>query len=205
MSPPRVWTMREIESNPAVFFLKATPFGSVAVIWSVRRHEPKAIRILLSRPGVSAEKAVKSFTPRARLSSCSEIEALASRIHAFLSGEDVPFSLGAVRLDLCSSFQQNVLRSEHAIPRGSVSTYHLIAKHLGMAKGARAVGTALAHNPFPIVIPCHRAVRSDRCMGGYQGGIDMKRALLENEGVPFDDAGRVVCERFYYDGNHLDA
>jgi alkylated DNA nucleotide flippase Atl1 len=58
-------------------------------------------------------------------------------------------------------------------------------------KGVRAVGTALARNPFPLVVPCHRAVRSDRTLGGFQGGLEMKRALLEMEGVEFDSKNRV--------------
>jgi len=61
-----------------------------------------------------------------------------------------------------------------------------------------AVGTALAKNPFPIVIPCHRAVRSDGTLGGYQGGLEMKRALLEMEGVYFDTFDRVLTEAFFY-------
>ncbi|MDP3066207.1 MAG: MGMT family protein, partial [Methanobacteriaceae archaeon] len=101
-------------------------------------------------------------------------------------------------LDLCSSFQKAVLRAEHQIPRGSVSTYQLISKHLGKENGARAVGNALAKNPFPLIIPCHRAIRSDRHLGGFQGGLNMKRALLEKEGVKFDHAGRAVGARFYY-------
>ena len=61
------------------------------------------------------------------------------------------------------------------------------------------MGNALANNPFPLIVPCHRAIRSDRHLGGYQGGVKMKRALLEKEGIPFDDAGRVACAQFHYE------
>jgi methylated-DNA-[protein]-cysteine S-methyltransferase len=88
--------------------------------------------------------------------------------------------------------------AEREIPRGWVSTYGRIATHLGVPGGARAVGGALARNPFPIIIPCHRAIRSDGSLGGFQGGPDMKRALLEFEGVGFSSTGRVAAERFYY-------
>jgi len=60
------------------------------------------------------------------------------------------------------------------------------------------VGRALATNPFPLVIPCHRAVRSDGSLGGYQGGIGMKRKLLEMEGVQFKPSGKVAMDRLYY-------
>jgi methylated-DNA-[protein]-cysteine S-methyltransferase len=79
-----------------------------------------------------------------------------------------------------------------------VSTYQRIARYLGNAKGGRAVGSALANNPFPIIIPCHRAIRSDRTLGGYQGGLEMKRTLLEMEGIDFDDTGRIATEDFFY-------
>jgi methylated-DNA-[protein]-cysteine S-methyltransferase len=94
-----------------------------------------------------------------------------------------------------------VLYAEHQIPRGRVSTYRLIAEHLGIKNGARSVGNALATNPVPIIVPCHRAIRSDHYLGGYQGGVEMKRTLLKNEGIPFDRAGRVICDKFYYDSN----
>jgi methylated-DNA-[protein]-cysteine S-methyltransferase len=86
-------------------------------------------------------------------------------------------------LDHCSKFQQKVLRAASAIPRGKVSTYQRLAKQIGNSKAARSVGRALANNPFPIMIPCHRVIRSDGSLGGYQGGLKMKRALLKKEGV----------------------
>jgi methylated-DNA-[protein]-cysteine S-methyltransferase len=76
-----------------------------------------------------------------------------------------------------------VLLAEYGIPRGYVSTYRRIAEHVGSPGGSRAVGGALSGNPFPIIIPCHRAVRSDGGLGGYQGGLEMKKRLLAMEGV----------------------
>jgi methylated-DNA-[protein]-cysteine S-methyltransferase len=116
----------------------------------------------------------------------------------FLEGEAVAFDLGIVALEQCSEFQARVLQAEYGIPRGWVSTYGRIAAHLGIPRGARAVGGALARNPFPIIIPCHRAVRSDGRLGGFQGGLEMKRALLELEGVEISWTGRVLTERFAY-------
>ncbi len=116
-----------------------------------------------------------------------------------MKGEDIVFSLEAVDLSLCSPFQASVLQAEHAIPRGRVSPYKLIADYLKKPGGARAVGNALATNPFPIIVPCHRAVRSDRRLGGYQGGLDMKRDLLEKEGIVFDKRNRVNTVRWFYE------
>jgi methylated-DNA-[protein]-cysteine S-methyltransferase len=178
--------------------IKKTPFGPVAVIWSQLDGFPKIISVLISKPEQSAEEQATVIYPYSHSDSCLEIDAISDDIKSFLEGELVNFSLDMVALDICSPFQQAVLRAEYQIPRGSVSTYQLIARYLGKEKGARAVGNALARNPFPIIIPCHRAIRSDGSLGGFQGGMDMKRALLENEGIKFDKGGKVISFNIYY-------
>jgi methylated-DNA-[protein]-cysteine S-methyltransferase len=190
-------TESQIAAQP-YFLLRQTPFGPVAVLWSVHRGRPKIWRALLSRPGVLAEHLVKAAFPDSISYSCAEVEVVADQMVAFLAGEDIRFSLDIARLDLCSTFQQKVLRAEYRIPRGSVSTYQRIARHLGNPNGARAVGAALANNPFPIIIPCHRAIRSDGTLSGYQGGLGMKRALLAMEGVRFDSKGRLLAGEIFY-------
>jgi methylated-DNA-[protein]-cysteine S-methyltransferase len=179
--------------------IKLTPFGSVGVIWTGLNDNPKIVRIVLSKPGLSAEDQVSEFYPNSQTSSCAEIDDVATAIKGLLEGEEIEFSLDVADLTLCTEFQQLVLRAEHRIPRGRISTYRLIAEYLGKRNGARAVGNALANNPFPLIVPCHRAIRSDRHLGGYQGGLEMKRALLEKEGIPFDDTGRVACAQFHYE------
>ena len=178
--------------------IKQTPFGSVCVIWSVSDISPRIVRVLISKPGLSAEDQASELYPNSKTSSCAEIDAAAAAINAHLEGEDVVFSLNIVDFTLCSTFQQSVLRATYSIPRGSVSTYQRIAASLGIPKGARAVGNALANNPFPLIVPCHRVIRSDRHIGGYGGGTEMKRALLERERIIFDQARQVICPRFHY-------
>ncbi|MBT8420322.1 MAG: MGMT family protein [Gammaproteobacteria bacterium] len=179
--------------------IPASPFGSVAIIWSAmggrsaQSHHPKIVHVLLSKPGLSAEHRVERLYPRASISSCVEIDDIIVGIIGMLQGEAVMFSLDGVDLNLCGEFQQRVLRATHRIPRGRVDTYRLIAERLGIAGGARAVGNALANNPFPLIVPCHRVIRSDRTPGGYWGGLHMKTALLEREGICLDDGGRVQC------------
>lgn len=96
---------------------------------------------------------------------------------------------------MCSEFQWSVLCAARQIPSGRVTTYKDLARLIG-SKSARGVGNALARNPFPLAIPCHRVVGSDRKIGGFQGGGDLKRFLLQLEGVEFDEEGRIPEEFF---------
>jgi methylated-DNA-[protein]-cysteine S-methyltransferase len=178
--------------------IEKTPFGPVAILWAELEGLPKVFRVLLSKAGLSAETGVGGLYPGSHPASCAAIDAVARGIRDFLAGEDVVLSLDSAAMATRPAFQQSVLRAEHAIPRGRVSTYGLIAACLGNPKAVRAVGNALAKNPFPIIVPCHRAIRAGGEIGGYQGGPEMKRALLAREGIAFDAAGRAVVRRFYY-------
>ena len=178
--------------------IQSVQYGPVVIIWRASGSSARIIRVLLSDPDASATEKLSALFPEAHKASCGEIDSVSSDISKFLEGEPIDFALDVADLSLCGEFQQRVLRAEHAIPRGNVSTYKLIAEHLGVPGGARAVGTALANNPFPIIVPCHRAIRSDCSPGGYQGGTDMKRSLLSKEGILFDSSGRVRCSKFHY-------
>ncbi|MBV9895211.1 MAG: MGMT family protein [Chloroflexi bacterium] len=99
-----------------------------------------------------------------------------------------PENLGE-RFDLRSvtDFERAVLLKAREIPKGEVRTYAWIARQIGHPAAVRAVGSALRKNPVPLLIPCHRVVRSDGHIGQYAlGGSDNKRAILAYEGVPVD-------------------
>jgi len=189
---------KNIKTTTLSFLIRSSAFGPVTLLWSVYKGQPKIFRVLLATPKVSAKHQVVTLFPDSEAAPCSEIDIVADTIERFFSGEDMQFSLEIVRMDSCSEFQQEVLRAEHGIPRGAVSTYQRIARHVGRPRGVRAVGNALATNPFPIIIPCHRAIRTDLHIGGYQGGIKMKRTLLQMEGVDFDETGHVRTKNFVY-------
>ena len=82
-----------------------------------------------------------------------------------------------------TAFQQAVWDALREIPPGSTQTYGETAAQLGRPSAYRAVAQACARNPVPIVVPCHRVLASDGTLGGYGGGLDIKRALLELEGA----------------------
>ncbi len=93
---------------------------------------------------------------------------------------------GALPVDLRSvtSFQKEVLQETAAIPRGQTRSYGWLAHQAGRPKAARAVGQTMARNPVPLVIPCHRVIRSDGHIGHYGlGGVDNKQTLLRIEGA----------------------
>jgi methylated-DNA-[protein]-cysteine S-methyltransferase len=184
--------------EPYRYLAGKTRFGPVVILWESSSGKPMIRQIVITKPGLPAIAALKDQFPGPVPSSCTLVDDLAGRIAAFLEGADVRFALEHVQLDLCPPFQQKVLLAEYGIPRGRVSTYRRIAAHLGVPGGARAVGNALATNPFPIVIPCHRAIRSDGTLGGYQGGLAMKRALLTQEGIEIDERGKVLSSNLYY-------
>jgi O-6-methylguanine DNA methyltransferase len=93
---------------------------------------------------------------------------------------------GQIRFDLTglTDFERAVLHKTLEIPRGEVRTYSWVAREIGRPRAVRAVGTALANNPIPILIPCHRVVRSDGVIGNYgAGGPEAKFRILDHEGA----------------------
>ena len=182
------------------FYYTTVPsaFGTLTIVWRETSEGPRVCRLLLPGERISAEEVMRATYVGIRPLSNPTIKALTEQLQSFLKGDAVDFRLSLIDLGQCSEFQRKVLLAEHEIPRGWVSTYGRIARSLGMPGAARAVGTALSRNPFPIIIPCHRAIRSNGELGGFRGGVKMKRALLELEGVEFSTTGKVLTSRFYY-------
>jgi methylated-DNA-[protein]-cysteine S-methyltransferase len=177
-----------------IHFIKVnTAFGEITILW-MRMNDPKIQRILLP----SQKDSLRTTYPSATRSASEEISEIAENIVYFLEGEDRRFSLDRLDLDLCSKFQRRVIVAEYGIPRGFVSTYGRIAQYLGHPQSSRAVGRALATNLFPLVIPCHRAVKSSGELGGYQGGLGMKKRLLEMEGIRLISDSKVEMDKVYY-------
>lgn len=99
-------------------------------------------------------------------------------------------------------FERAVLMKARDIPRGEVRPYGWIAREIGRPGATRAVGTALARNPIPLFIPCHRVIRSDGHLGNYSmGGLGAKRAVLTYEGVDVDGVERLAASGVRYIGH----
>lgn len=134
---------------------------------------------LASTPGIEAAHEVRFGR---RLVEARAPKAWASRIdRAIEQGQpgDLPLDLRTL-----TGFQREILGITAAIPRGEVRPYGWLAKAAANPGAVRAVGSVMAKNPVPLVVPCHRVVRSDGTVGAYSlGGADNKRTLLDHEGV----------------------
>lgn len=174
--------------------IEPTPFSRLGLIWHGTAATPVVHAIHLPNEYDSALTDIPDVDER----SCAVVDTFCDRIRRYLSGENLTLPLDLLDLDRRPTFQQRVLRAEYAVPRGRVTTYGQLARSIGAPRAARAVGRALGTNPFPIVIPCHRAVRGDGGLGGYRGGVAMKRRLLGMEGVAVTDAGVVGSQMHWY-------
>ena len=86
------------------------------------------------------------------------------------------------------------------VPEGKVTTYSDLAKAVGLKSGQRAIGTIMKKNPFPVIVPCHRVVKSDGRIGGYVYGERVKSQMLAKEGIKIKD-GKIIDfdkEKFYF-------
>ncbi len=125
------------------------------------------------------ERLAEEFSRAALVDDSETLEPLRERILAFLDGDG---TLARVPLDIRGTvFQRKVWDALRSIPRGETRSYGEIARAIGASKAVRAVGSACGANPVALVIPCHRALRTDGSLGGYAWGVERKQKLLAIE------------------------
>lgn len=161
---------RTVDSPVGPLLIAATPVGLVRVAFSNEGHDD-VLQSLSDR-----------ISPRL-LHAPARLDTVAGQLDEYFAGQRHSFE---VPLDwqLSKGFRRVVL--EHLatdIGYGITASYGTLARLSGSPKAVRAVGTTCATNPIPVVVPCHRVVRSDGTMGNYRGGPAAKRALLDLEGV----------------------
>jgi methylated-DNA-[protein]-cysteine S-methyltransferase len=149
--------------------LAATPRGLVRVAYSSEGEDE-----------VIAELA-RSLSPRV-LEAPRRLDPARRQLDEYFAGRRRRFEL-PLDWSLIRGFGRRVLEATVRIPYGAMSTYIRVAAEAGNQRASRAAGNALGANPMPIVIPCHRVVRSGGGLGGYTGGLDIKRRLLNLEGA----------------------
>lgn len=159
-----------------------SPVGAVFITWNSR-----GITAVMRRDDAAtfALDFTRNYQRRAVEADQKSASTLRPALEATIRGErraPLPFDLHTL-----TDFEQAVLRKTVEIPRGQVRPYGWIAREIGRPRAVRAVGSALKHNPIPLLIPCHRVVLSDGQLGQYaMGGTNVKRALLTVEGAEPD-------------------
>jgi len=159
----------EFDSPVGRLLLAATPRGLVRITFPVET------------PETVLEQLAESVSPRI-LESPAKLDDVRRELDRYFEGElhdfDVPLDWQLTR-----GFYRKVLRATARIPYGQTRSYSEMAKRAGSPRAVRATGSALGSNPLPIVVPCHRVLRSGGALGGYGGGLDVKQTLLELEGA----------------------
>jgi methylated-DNA-[protein]-cysteine S-methyltransferase len=162
----------------------------IGLVWDDDGEKTQVERIYLPGRGKMVDRIVRDF-PAIDEKQRRIPEGIDQLIADLYDGIKKKFDLSLLNVSGLTSFSAKVLKQAFQIPRGKVAAYSSLAAKIGCPRAARAVGSALANNPFPIVIPCHRVVRSDGRPGQFGGGSDMKRRLLQREGIILDKQGRV--------------
>lgn len=121
-------------------------------------------------------------------------EQVGDQIRRFLAGEHDALGYRADLSLVAGNFQRRALERLAEVPLGAVVTYHALAATIGTPNSQRAVGNAMAANPIPIYVPCHRVVRSDGIIGHYGGGTQCKVELLRTEGFAIDKSLRIPAQ-----------
>ncbi|WP_433875937.1 methylated-DNA--[protein]-cysteine S-methyltransferase [Sinomonas atrocyanea] len=158
---------RVVDSPVGPLLIAATNRGLVRVAYEREGHD------------LILQQLSDRLSPRV-LEAPSRLGAVARQIEEYFAGRrrrfDVPLDLS-----LSAGFRRTVLQHLGEIPFGVTESYTEVARAVGNPKAVRAVGTACATNPLPVVVPCHRVLRSDGSLGGYIGGLEAKSLLLHLE------------------------
>ena len=159
---------RTVDSAVGPLLLAATPLGLLRVAFASEGHD-SVLQNLSAR-----------VSPRV-LEAPTRLDLVARQLEEFFTGRRQNFDV-ALDWSLSHGFRRTVLEHLNTdISYGTTTSYATLARLSGSPKAVRAVGTACATNPIPIVVPCHRVIRSDGAVGAYRGGPAAKRALLDLE------------------------
>jgi methylated-DNA-[protein]-cysteine S-methyltransferase len=158
---------RTVDTPIGPLLIASTPAGLVRLAFALENHD----RVLASLAA--------RISPRVLLAP-GRLDPVARQLDEYFSGRRKQFDL-PVDLQLASGFRRAVLELLLGVGYGVTATYSSLAAASGSPRAIRAVGSACATNPIPIVVPCHRVVRSDGTIGQYGGGTEVKRTLLRLE------------------------
>jgi methylated-DNA-[protein]-cysteine S-methyltransferase len=157
-----------------------SPFGPL-VVAKTRRGLVKVSFPAVYDTEETLVELAERISPRV-LEAPDELDDVRRQLDLYFAGKLREFDL-ALDWQLTDGFRKRAQQAIARIPYGRTRSYTEIARSAGNERAVRAAGTACGANPIPIVVPCHRVLRSGGALGGYGGGLPMKEALLELEGV----------------------
>ena len=163
----------------------------IGLVWEYAGKTPRVEYIYLPNPKRKLKERIIKDYPEINKAPRKIPGGIDGRIAKLFLGKKENVNFPLLNLSKLTDFSAEVLKRTCKIQRGKVTTYSGLAAKLGRPGAARAVGTALANNHFPLLIPCHRVVCADGSLGGFGGGLKMKRELLEREGVVLNAESRV--------------
>jgi methylated-DNA-[protein]-cysteine S-methyltransferase len=158
-----------------------TAIGTCGVVWTA--HGLRRLQ-LPERDRAATEKRLSTRAGEV----CKpppEVDQLIANIQNYMRGRSTEFSAVTVDFTGIDGFEQAVYAAARRIPWGATTSYGELAQHIGAPQAARAVGGALARNPVPIIVPCHRILAKGQRIGGFSapGGVFTKQQLLALEGI----------------------
>ncbi len=157
-----------------------TAFGYAAILF---QKDPLLVkRILLPHASKSVlKRRIQGTGPATMPARTGEVLDLCRDIQAYFEGKPISPPWKLLDMSRFTSLQRLVLEAVARVPHGAVRTYAQIAAQIGRARACRFVGTTLARNPFPVLIPCHRIVRVDGSPGEFSGRTELKEQMLDLE------------------------
>jgi methylated-DNA-[protein]-cysteine S-methyltransferase len=159
-----------VDSPLGPLVVAATPRGLVRLAYTGSRDEGEVVEDLAGR-----------LSPRI-LEAPERLDDVRRQLDEYFEGRRVDFEV-PIDWSLTHGFTGKVLRQTARIGYGKTSTYAEVAGRAGSPRAVRAAGNALGSNPIPVVVPCHRVLRTGGALGGYTGGVERKEFLLRLEGV----------------------
>lgn len=177
----------EVNLDAIEFTIDRSDFGSIIL---VARNGRLVSLDIVPDDRLYLRKSIFARYPNAR-ERPESFRTLLRDLDRYFKGKRVDFEI-ALDMDDLGVFTRTVLAEASKVPYGQTTTYSTVGRAIGYPHAPRAVGQALKRNPIPIIVPCHRVVRADGFLGGFDMGLEMKARLLSIEGVRTGRVGNSV-------------
>ena len=175
-----------------------TTIGEIGLIWNENTQLLKQVILPNARTGKTNTTRIKYQELETQTKPPEYISNVMSLIEKLIHGKNINIPIDLLDFNETTNFQKQVLNQQRKIPHAKVTTYKQIARQINKPRSIRPTANALANNKFPLIMPCHRTVKSDWTLGGYAGNKEghIKQILLENEGIKIENGK--IHEKYRY-------